>query len=156
MTNKRAQTLIDSHPRLIGPLLVRILINLGQYIAPYIVSWHKKGDLAITIIARDGKNTSIPNFRFKYNFRTIVIPAETFDSKAKFLTNTRSAFGGGTFNLSDVNARLLGKYYTYLKWKYDQEQDPKEYYAAEVIGQQTTGYWCLSREVYTASIEHYI
>ena len=50
--------------------------------------------------------------------RKIVIAADAFDSKAKFLAKTRSAFGGGTFNLNDQFIGRLAKYYMFLKNQY--------------------------------------
>jgi hypothetical protein len=76
--------------------------------------------------------------------RKIVIPANTSDSKAKFLAKMRSTFGRMTFNLNDGR---LAKYYMFLKNQYHNEADPKEYFGIQCIGLQTAGYWCLSCEV---------
>ena len=79
--------------------------------------------------------------------RKIVVPSESFDSKAKFLAKTRAAFGGGTFNLNDQYACRLANYYMFLKTQYYQESIPKQYFSTEYIGLQPTGDWCLARDV---------
>ena len=87
-----------------------------------------------------------------YNFsawkflRIIVVPTNAFDSKIKFLEKTRNAFGGGTFSLSEAVTSDIQNFYSFLKHQYNTEE-PRAYYAVEVIGQQPSSYWCLSREV---------
>lgn len=81
-------------------------------------------------------------------FRRIVLPPSSFDSKLKFLENTRKSFGGGTFNVSD--GALLERYFVYLKDEYQQgDSKVRRYFAAACIGlqQKGQGYWCLSSEV---------
>lgn len=75
-----------------------------------------------------------------------MIPANSFDSKTKFLDKTRSSFGGGVFNVIDASIKDIENYYGYLKEQY-YTGTPKEFYGVELIGLQSTGYWCLSREV---------
>ena len=75
-----------------------------------------------------------------------MIPTNAFYSKIKFLEKTRNAFGGGTFSLNEACTHFVHKFYTFLKENYNKEE-PKEYYAAEIIGKQPTSHWCLSREV---------
>ena len=86
-----------------------------------------------------------------YCCRTIAIPASAFDSKTKFLEETRKSFQGGTFSINSVPAGLLEKYHNFLKEEYYEDITPKKYFAAATIGLQKElleeEYWCLSPEV---------
>ena len=79
-------------------------------------------------------------------FRIIAVPTNAFDSKTKFLEKTRNAFGGGTFSLNEACTNDIQAFYSFLKDSYHKEQ-PKAYYAVNVIGRQPSSHWCLSREV---------
>ena len=77
---------------------------------------------------------------------SIVIPADTFDSKSKFLDKTRKAFGGGNLNLVEVSANDLENYVSFLKESYYQGPTT-QFFRADCIGMQSDDYWCLSNEV---------
>ena len=90
-------------------------------------------------------SVSLLIFHF-FLLRSIVIPANTFDSKSKFLDKTRKAFGGGNFNLVEVSANDLENYVSYLKESYYQGPT-RQFFRADCIGMQSDDYWCLSNEV---------
>ena len=77
---------------------------------------------------------------------SIVIPADTFDSKSKFLDKTRKVFGGGNLNLVEVSANDLENYVSFLKESYYQGPT-RQFFRADCIGMQSDDYWCLSNEV---------
>ena len=87
------------------------------------------------------------NRRIFSNCRTIVLPANAFDSKIKFLQELRGRFGSGILNLGGVvTASTLADYYTFLKGDVVSSSSTR-YYKAIHLGFQGNGYWLLSKEV---------
>ena len=87
---------------------------------------------------------SFESFLFAFN-RTIVIPANAFDSKAKFLTELRSRFGSGILNMGGgVTASILTDYYAFLK---EDLISLRQFFKSNRLGFQENDYWLLSREV---------
>ena len=55
-------------------------------------------------------------FLMGYDFRILVLSADVFDSKTRFLQELRKKFGGGTFNLGGATVvNDLANFYSSLK-----------------------------------------
>jgi len=85
-------------------------------------------------------------------FRMIVIPANAFDSRARFLQELRERIGGGLVNLSgSATASTLADYLAFLKTDLQKAVElsgkPTEFVKAYHLGFQSNGYWVLSKNV---------
>ncbi|KXJ14689.1 hypothetical protein AC249_AIPGENE4236 [Exaiptasia diaphana] len=84
--------------------------------------------------------------------KNIVLPANSFDSKSRFMTELRSRFGSGVLNLGGgVTASTLAEYYSFCKRDLGNHQ--MQFYKAQHLGYQKDGYWYLSNQLHICDEE---